>query len=311
MARRSSRAVPPLPAARGHHRVRQQPVPPPPVQRARGAPPATPPPPPASATASHRSARGTGCGRRGTSSPAGGSPARRADRIRQLTALGVSPTIGGHRGRRPPGLGDHRHQPPSRRPRDRPLPAPGLRPIARAATGRLMAVIAEAGWPAAAMAPVVRLTPSAVTWRIRSARRAGLPPAGVLVPRARQPVPRRIDEKRWGAGRRGSGGVAGGAPRHVAPVAAGRGVRYCRDDLPAVLRRRGGRRILHRANGTAARRGAGTRCATPAGDPTPRGGSVTRGGRCTAPRLVSFEPQVDAAGLALAASGWSSRRRLG
>ena len=65
------------------------------------------------------------------------------------------------------------------------------------ATGRLMAVLAEAGWPAAAMGPIVGLTPSAVTWRIRSARRAGLPPPGLLVPRPPQPVPRRIDEKRW------------------------------------------------------------------------------------------------------------------
>ena len=38
--------------------------------------------------------RGTDWRARGTATPAGGSPARRADRIRQLTALGVSPTTG-------------------------------------------------------------------------------------------------------------------------------------------------------------------------------------------------------------------------
>jgi excisionase family DNA binding protein len=118
-----------------------------------------------------------------------------------------------------------------------------------------MAVIAEAGWPAAAMAPMVGLTPSAVTWRIRSARRAGLPPAGVAVPRARQPVPPWIDEKRWL--RPGEAAALLGVHRttlhrwrrdgllpHAVVTAGGGEWRYCRDDLAAVLRRRGGRRIL-------------------------------------------------------------------
>ena len=126
MAARSSRQYPPLPAARGQHCVRQQPIPPPPVQRAAVHPQQRrrlprPQPPLLIDPPRHRLRR-SGHQQPGRRQP---SPPSRPDPPGHRT--GRQPHDRRHRGCRPPGLGEHRHQPPSRHPRHLPLRTSGLR----------------------------------------------------------------------------------------------------------------------------------------------------------------------------------------
>ncbi len=141
----------------------------------------------------------------------------------------------------------------------------GQRPVARAATGRLMAALMTAGWRSAAIGRAVGLTPSAVTYRVRAARRAGIPPLGITLtaprPTAAKAV-RRVDDPDWLTPRAARallgvhrttlhGWRRAGLLPHTR--LAGNQFRYARHDLLTIQRLRNGHTTLP----------AGTRTSTP------------------------------------------------